>query len=114
MLRRFSVSQYFATFLVALFLSISLLHVTVGSVLSAMTSDQCQGSCAGQQLLLSLDKPQDLPEEKESESEPNIPYYLAFIAAGAAIALALATRASLGRLKWRPPDAYRLYGVYRH
>lgn len=113
MISRFAAKVIVVPVLVLLLLGGNFLHLSFSGSFSEMTGAQCQGACTNQQMPVNAAKPQDILKDKDIDPEPQAPYYLTFIGVGWVTTVLIGAAFLLRYLKWRPPDLYSLYGVYR-
>lgn len=75
--------------------------------------NDCISSCGSQyQPTVSAINQRELEKEKEPKPQPAEPYYLQFLKFAPYIAV-IGTAYLLRHLRWRPPDLFMLYSVYR-
>ena len=76
-----------------------------------MAQNQCQSSCTSQVNNV-IHSNRTVIDDKDIEPQPAEPYYLAFIGVGWSLVILLGIYL-IWHLRWKPPDIFSLYSIYR-
>lgn len=76
-----------------------------------MAPNQCQTTCAPQQIIAAPVNHRQKQQDKEPR--PAEPYYLALISVGWASSITISAAYLFGYLRWRPPDLFKLNVNYQ-